>query len=187
MSVRPASATAASLAVWRATASSSTTVGPGPSAPGSVGSPVSCGAAVTPASGVRGSGLSRSCEGGRHRVRTHQPILPHHTPGNSPTASPNLVCPATGVGQDVGVSAPGPEDGNAGNDRRVSPASGAPQPRYDEYGEPEDQPTTVLRRPSAPPPAPTDARAARVVLAAHGLGSAARRSGPLPSRRWRPR
>ncbi len=64
------------------------------------------------------------------------------------------MCRASGVGQDVGVSAPGPEDGNVGNDRRADPGARAAQPRYDEYGEPEDQPTTVLRRPSVPSPAP---------------------------------
>ena len=51
----------------------------------------------------------------------------------------------------MGVSVTGSDSGGAGNDRRAERASGAPREQYDEYGDPEDQPTTALRRPANPP------------------------------------
>ena len=77
------------------------------------------------------------------------------------------------------MSASGPGSGNAGNDRRVDPASGVPRDRtdqqgasrYDEYAELEDHTTTVLGRPTAPPPRP------------YGAGPSA---GPGADPAWQP-
>jgi len=65
-----------------------------------------------------------------------------------------------GVGQDEGVSVSGSDPGAAGNDRRPEPASRAPVSDGDGYEEPDDQPTTVLRRrppPASPQPGPVPA------------------------------
>lgn len=54
------------------------------------------------------------------------------------------------MGQDEGVRESGFDPGAAGNDRRLESASGAPASGNAEYEDSDDQPTTALRRPSAP-------------------------------------